>query len=447
MNRTTQNVNSTDRAGRSNPWNAYSQSLRSQGVFAKSLLVIALLVAAILASSAYFAIAESEHIRTILKQNARFAVSATCQASAELIDTGDVFRWQEPADIENDNYRYSATLISLQQIQVSVGAKRIYVVRQVGDHYVILFDTQDQNTLAFTEVELTDLQTVAFSGFMDLSIVDPGKDDGADINTGAMPLRRAGSVIGIVCVEFDNTNITAAYNTSLNTVRMLVGSLAVMMILLFMISVFLFMQNRRNQQQLFIMANMDMNTGIPNRRYLFTYLSDRLDNPASTKLNIPVAAFFIDLDNFKLINDQAGHAEGDRFLAMLAKFFSDNLNQLAYDTRRECLTTRLGGDEFVQLLADTDIKEAEEYAINLIADLEHDQDLHPYVQNFKITCSIGVAMYPDHTRNYNDLVKYADIAMYYAKRKGKGSSKVYEPEMGEQVEGVTLSVREAKDRV
>lgn len=446
MNKTTQSVSGANRIGRLNPWNAYSQSLRSQGVFARSLLVIALLVAAILASSAYFAISESEHIRAILKQNARFAVSATCQASAELIDTGDIFRWQEPADIEGDDYHYSATLISLQQIQVSVGAKRIYVVRQVGDHYIILLDTQNQNALAFTEVRLTDLQSVAFSGFMDLSIVDPG-DDGPDVNTGAMPLRRAGSVIGIVCVEFDNTSITAAYNTSLNTVRMLIGSLAVMMILLFMISVFLFMQNRRNQQQLFIMANMDMNTGIPNRRYLFTYLSDRLDNPASTKLNIPMAAFFIDLDNFKQINDQAGHSEGDRFLAMLAKFISDNLNQLAYDTHRECLTARLGGDEFVQLLADTDIKEAEEYAVRLLADLEHDQDLHPYVQDFKITCSIGVAMYPDHTQNYNDLVKYADIAMYYAKRKGKGSIKVYDIDMGEHIEGVTLSVREAKDRL
>ncbi|MCL2632112.1 MAG: GGDEF domain-containing protein [Coriobacteriia bacterium] len=432
-------------AQRPNPWNAYSRSLHSQGIFAESLFAVAIVATMIFASTAYFSLLGRDHMKSVLIQNARSTVSASCQASAELIDTGMLFALKDPADVAEYRTQYDYTLYSLQQVQISVGANRVYVIRQVNDQYMIVFDTMNQNAQAFTFIELTESQAAAFDGRIDLDIKDPSNSE-AGMNCGSLPLRRAGSVIGLVCVEFNNQPITSAYNTSQRISRLLLTSLGAMMVLLFATSVVLFRQNRMNQQQLFDMANKDMNTGLPNRRYLFTYLADRFDNPSSTKLSVPMAAFFVDIDNFKNINDNVGHAEGDRYLTMTANLLSDYLNRHAMETRRECLTARLGGDEFVQLLADIDLDGAREYAKNIIDEFDNNPDISKYAKAYNISLSVGVSMYPDHTTHYNDLVKYADIAMYYSKQIGKRTYTVYDPDMGESIEGVTLSVREARAR-
>jgi diguanylate cyclase (GGDEF)-like protein len=276
-----------------------------------------------------------------------------------------------------------------------------------------------------------------------LDVHDPG-DSSASINEGALPLYSDDDVVAIVCVEFSSRYANDAYNTAALNTNLLIGSLAVMMAVLFAVSVALARMNQRNQQHLFDMANKDVITGLPNRRYLFSYLADLFGQASPRQPDSPVVALFIDIDNFKAVNDGAGHDVGDHLLASIGGFLAEALSQVAMSTRHECLTARLGGDEFVQLLVGADMELATTYVCMLMERFSLTPDLLEYIGPYDVSLSIGIAACPEHATEFNDLVKFADIAMYHSKAQGKHSYTVYDPDMGHHVEGYTLSVREVR---
>lgn len=154
-------------------------------------------------------------------------------------------------------------------------------------------------------------------------------------------------------------------------------------------------------------------TGLNNRRG-FIHLSE------SVMINQPkdhAACLFIDLDEFKPINDKYGHDIGDEFLKIIAK-------RLNHCVREDDLVGRLGGDEFVCFLKNTNEKIAEQIAERIVISLSN-----PVVvsgQHFAGTASIGIAISPHDGRNIEELLKNADIAMYQAKRQGKKRFHFYE---------------------
>ena len=428
---------------RANPWDAYQNSLKSQRSLVRALLALTLVAALVLGSSTYFAALSRAHLREVLFQNARAAINATCHACAELIDNDLVYTMAQSPNSAADTIAYRHTMANIHNLRSNVGAERIYVVLQDGDGYLCAWDTAAEDSPALVPITLNAVQTEAFTGTLSLDVHTPG-DTSAHLNEGALPLFLHGEVIAIVCVEFSNQYANTAYGTALGITNLLTGSLAVMMAAFFVVATALVRHNQRNQQQLFDMANKDVITGLPNRRYLFTYLLNRIEQADPSLHDRPLVAFFIDLDNFKAVNDGAGHDAGDRLLADIGGFLSDALGRVASTNRRECLTARLGGDEFVQLLSDTNLEEAEAYVEELMEDFMQRPGLQDYIERFGINMSTGIAAYPEHTTDSNDLVKYADIAMYHAKSRGKHTYMVYDPNMGSYFEGVTLSVREAR---
>jgi diguanylate cyclase (GGDEF)-like protein len=119
---------------------------------------------------------------------------------------------------------------------------------------------------------------------------------------------------------------------------------------------------------------------------------------------------FIDLDNFKVLNDLHGHLEGDKALVSFV--------QLLKNTLRESDTiTRYGGDEFVILLPNTPLESAESVAERIIKNLQK--------ENSEISCSIGIVEIPTHGTETEILIEKADKAMYRAKQTGKGRFFVY----------------------
>ncbi len=168
------------------------------------------------------------------------------------------------------------------------------------------------------------------------------------------------------------------------------------------------------------MAHHDALTGLPNRQVFI----DRFDAAIqqARKHSRLVAIMFIDLDNFKNINDTLGHDIGDELLIQFTRRLKNTL-------REEDTVSRFGGDEFIILLEDiTNLNHISLLARKVLEILNE-----PFVINGNelfITASIGISNYPDDGTTTSTLLRTADLAMYRAKEQGKNSFQYYAREMG-----------------
>ncbi|MCW6008160.1 EAL domain-containing protein, partial [Micromonospora sp. CPCC 205371] len=173
---------------------------------------------------------------------------------------------------------------------------------------------------------------------------------------------------------------------------------------------------RQQEEQLRVAALYDHLTGLPNR----TLFLDRL-REAMRQRERGFAVLFVDLDGFKVVNDSLGHTAGDRMLVQVARRISETLRET--DT-----AARFGGDEFLILLdgvsePDTPVQVAE----RLHAALAPPFRLHG--QDVVVTASIGITMGGARYAEAEDLVRDADIAMYWSKSQRKGSHAIFDVAM------------------
>jgi diguanylate cyclase (GGDEF)-like protein len=171
---------------------------------------------------------------------------------------------------------------------------------------------------------------------------------------------------------------------------------------------------RRSEAQVKHQAAHDALTGLANR-LLF---SDRLRS--ALKRGVGVTVLFIDLDDFKAVNDSFGHAVGDDLLAAVAA-------RLAAGMRSGDTVARLGGDEFAVLLEEADERAAVQTAERLIAALAVPLALPG--TTVTVRASVGIAVTPPETGDVGEVLRNADVAMYAAKEAGKGRLAVFEPGM------------------
>jgi len=171
-------------------------------------------------------------------------------------------------------------------------------------------------------------------------------------------------------------------------------------------------------------ALYDPLTMLPNRRQFTASLEQAVLQAAAQQGRM--AIIFIDVDNFKRINDTLGHSVGD----MLLQKFSDRLQ---YVIGSHGVAARFGGDEFVVLLQQ---QQAQTEYVELIASLLRDSCVRPLElqhQSIHVNMSMGIAVYPDHGKNGEELLKHADMAMYKAKELGKNNYQFFDREMIEVV--------------
>ncbi|MBC7697120.1 MAG: GGDEF domain-containing protein [Bacteroidia bacterium] len=177
----------------------------------------------------------------------------------------------------------------------------------------------------------------------------------------------------------------------------------------------LFSEQLHSTSQLNELANNDALTGLPNRRLLEDRMTQALKSAKRTQRI--VAVFFIDLDNFKIINDTYGHAVGDELL----KSVTARLIRLL---REEDTVARIGGDEFIVLLPKLRVEqEAITTAEKVVAELAMPFTIAEHL--LQIGASVGIVLYPRHDNDPYNLIKYADSAMYVAKRQGRNCYSVY----------------------
>jgi len=190
-------------------------------------------------------------------------------------------------------------------------------------------------------------------------------------------------------------------------------------------------ERKRAEQQIIQLAYYDNLTGLPNR-LLF---KDRLGQSIASaqRYGKKVAVMFIDLDLFKRINDTLGHDVGDMLLKSVADRILKCIRRIDYVSRinteeMESTVARMGGDEFTILLSNIDnIQDASKVGQRILNEISHPFTIG--ANDIHITASIGIIIYPVDTENPDDLLKYADIAMYQAKDKGRNNYQFYTESM------------------
>ncbi|WP_041420917.1 putative bifunctional diguanylate cyclase/phosphodiesterase [Sideroxydans lithotrophicus] len=182
-------------------------------------------------------------------------------------------------------------------------------------------------------------------------------------------------------------------------------------------------ERKNYEQQIEYQATHDALTGLPNR----TLLADRLQQyiGIADRYTSKLAVAFVDLDQFKLINDSMGHHAGDELLKIMAA-------RLASCVRESDTVVRLGGDEFVLLLTGLhkieDISESMQRVLSSVAGPCTIED-----RDFVVSCSIGISIYPDDARDTTTLLKYADSAMYKSKQSGRNNFQFYTDELNQRL--------------
>jgi diguanylate cyclase (GGDEF)-like protein/PAS domain S-box-containing protein len=182
-------------------------------------------------------------------------------------------------------------------------------------------------------------------------------------------------------------------------------------------------EQKEAEEKINRLAYFDSLTGLPNRGMFLERLHQSLAQ--SARGGKMLSLLFLDLDNFKDINDTAGHPAGDELLCEVAQ-------RLAGCIRESDLLARLGGDEFVVLL--TSVSSIE----RILAAAE--RLLEVFARPFQIdgrllysSASIGIAIYPDDSHDASSLFRCADTAMYHAKNEGKGRVRMFSAEMNEKI--------------
>ncbi|MBK9235609.1 MAG: EAL domain-containing protein [Rhodoferax sp.] len=183
-------------------------------------------------------------------------------------------------------------------------------------------------------------------------------------------------------------------------------------------------ERKQAEERIERLAFFDMLTGLPNRRLLMDRLQHAL--VLGERAARPGALLFIDLDNFKDLNDTQGHDVGDQLLKQVA-------TRLGECVRGADTVARLGGDEFVVMLEELGSQEgeaaalAESVARKILGALNQPYQLAG--QEHHSTPSIGIALFHDQLSSVDDLLKRADLAMYQAKSAGRNTLRFFDPQM------------------
>ncbi len=179
-------------------------------------------------------------------------------------------------------------------------------------------------------------------------------------------------------------------------------------------------EERRAQERLRVLANTDTITGLPNRNAIHELISDAITARGDTQVGV----VYLDLDNFKKVNDAYGHMFGDQLLQAVALAILSCLDEGQ-------TLARLGGDEFIVLATDTSQGALEAMASRILTRLR--QPFRIGLIEVYTGCSLGIALAPQHGNDRESVIRNADTALYTAKENGRGKFCVFSPEMNQRV--------------
>ncbi len=231
----------------------------------------------------------------------------------------------------------------------------------------------------------------------------------------------------LVSGDIENFQLESRYHHKLN--RLIWGMIHVSLIrnrekvpLHLIIQIQDITEKKKVESELSYHAYYDTLTGLANRNQLERNINKAI-SPGSRASSF--AVFFIDLDNFKQINDSLGHDAGDELLRVIA-------NRLKHGIQKNDFAARLGGDEFILVLYNVSTPEnAAVFAENILASIAMPITIHHH--DLFITASIGISFYPTDGTNHTTLIKNADLALYQTKTIGGNNYQFRTPQMNAEV--------------
>ncbi len=179
-------------------------------------------------------------------------------------------------------------------------------------------------------------------------------------------------------------------------------------------------EERRAQERLRVLANTDTITGLPNRNAINHEITEALEKRANQQIGV----VYLDLDNFKKVNDAYGHMFGDQLLQAVSLAILSCLD-------KDQTLARLGGDEFIVLAEDTSQAALEAMSSRILERLK--QPFRIGLIEVYSGCSVGIALAPQHGEDRESLIRNADTAMYIAKENGRGKFCIFSAEMNQRV--------------
>lgn len=187
-----------------------------------------------------------------------------------------------------------------------------------------------------------------------------------------------------------------------------------------------FTEKRKSEQLIKYHASYDTLTGLPNRRLFVDHLEGEISR--AERHNYFGALLYLDIDNFKTINDSLGHSVGDEFLIMIASRLSEFI-------RKEDVAARMGGDEFTVVL--TALANSSQLAASKVRKIAEELNLclsspcRIAERDLQSTVSIGISLFPKDGKGVDDILKQADTALYRAKAAGRNEIRFFLPSMQE----------------
>jgi len=197
-------------------------------------------------------------------------------------------------------------------------------------------------------------------------------------------------------------------------------------------------ERRQSEERIQFMAHHDALTGLPNRVLFDERVASALQQARAAGQSVALA--FLDLDNFKLINDTLGHHAGDELLRLVAA-------RMLACVRKSDMIVRVGGDEFIILL--TGLPPDSGIVTSRLEDIRTAIGA-PLVlsgRSLQVSCSMGVVCYPDHGQTATELLANADAAMYRAKEVGRNNLQLFDAEMAKKAHERLLRHEELRDAV
>jgi diguanylate cyclase (GGDEF)-like protein len=247
---------------------------------------------------------------------------------------------------------------------------------------------------------------------------------------------RAPHAIPIVVTESFNTDVELA---DFFRLRRIVLSVVLALVAGAFTATRLILANYLLRDRLSEQAMIDPLTGLHNRRFFTDVMVNRFDHARHQGLS--AAVLLIDLDGFKQVNDTRGHPIGDALLTQVAA-------RLLLCCGPDDLVMRLGGDEFaVVRLCRQQRRDATSLARYIVGELSRTIEVDGY--HLRISASVGVSLYPTGGEKLNDLLRTADIALYFVKADGGDAYRVFDPAMEETVRtrrALEVDLREALNR-
>ena len=388
-----------------------------------SFVAISIAILAVVVGMTYKTASEDQKL---LEESISAQLISIATAAKEYIPPQDFAKYKSDDD---KDIEYGNKLANLRMLVQNVGAKYIYALRKDVEtgKYFFVYDTDPLND-KITEYDIGEVHKKAFSGQVSAGIMNL-QDEYGSFNTGATPVfNEKGLVVGVICVDIEDTYVAkSVHQTSLNVLLLILSIIGLIIIVWFVLTRLL-SEIERNQDELERMAHYDLLTNLPNRQYLLEYLKEE----TTAEKHSEFAIYFVDLDNFKKVNDTAGHDAGDMLLRNISYYLKTahaNSKLFRPAAGKLNIAARIGGDEFILIAPGiNNVSDAADFAAELI-DGFNKSEIDNHIEKYGVGLSVGVALFPIHAYDYNVLIKCADIAMYHAKNSGKNCFMVYNEEM------------------